>query len=55
MAVVAGGTDKLSELPPVEFFDPMRQNLIIFDDQVCEKKKDQMRIAEYFIRAQDHA
>ncbi|DAC81533.1 TPA_asm: FtsK [Capsaspora MELD virus 2] len=43
--------NSIDKLPPVEFYNKDKQNLIIFDDMICEKKANLNKIAEYFIRA----
>ena len=40
----------VGELPDLKTIDDKKQNVIIFDDMICENAKEQKKIGEYFIR-----
>lgn len=41
----------VENIPPMESLEQHKQHLVIFDDMVCEKEKQQQLILEYFKRA----
>ena len=43
--------ENVDDLPQIEEFDPKIQNLLIFDDMICENNATLKKISSFFIRA----